>query len=369
MARYTDEQYYARFFNPAWSANIDYATGTVVVDGDIFYEAAVDITADASNARPGNDLRTDANPTGRWRLSTVPQDLGENRFITLEDTVNNYMVLYADEDSHGGMPMRRKVEAFGQRAIQEFSYDTFTVKEEEYEVLDSARYPFPLDLVELVGVFWLDEQGNQRPLQYRKRSSAPINPLQIGENITDSEGNIVNTRGEFMYEDDGSRSEGSTSTSVTRWNDTEQQRRREFFFDTTGTAGQFNYGNYYTYGNRYYIDPEIANRNGTYTINQADGILELDPGFVGEIIVVKYISDGLSNNLSEVKYHKFAEQSVYDYIYYHMIMNKSRVPANEKQRAQRASYASRRTAKLRLSNLSPNEMIQVLRRQSNWIKT
>ena len=345
-----DNSYYARFFGNGWSGTVAYQAGTVVSFMGSFYEAQSNVAAPAEGAV--NDNPTVA--TSVWTvLTNVPDELGGNRFITLEEAVNNYMVLYADEENHGGKAMRRKVEAFGQRAIQEFSYDTFRIKEEEYEVLDRAKFPFPQDLVEVVDVLWLDQiNGYLRPIPYRKNSGTPLSPTQ-------------DQTGEFLYDNNGERLYTTNgSETLDTYNEFDDQR--EF---SLRNGGGYNYGNYYTYGNRYYLDPERANRNGSYAINEMDGTIELDPSLMGEVIVVRYISDGLSSNIAEINFHKFAEQAVYDYIYWHMIMNKSRVPMNEKQRAQRAAYASRRTAKLRLSRLSPGELKQTLRNQTNWIKT
>ena len=94
------------------------------------------------------------------------------------------MVLYSDEDNHGGIALRRKVEAFAQRGIQEYSYDTFKVKDWEYEVIDRATFPMPIDYVELVGMNYVDENGVERWLSPRKNSSNPTSPLQFNNTLT-----------------------------------------------------------------------------------------------------------------------------------------------------------------------------------------
>ena len=129
--------------------------------------------------------------------STGPSELGNYQFITLEDIINNYMVLYSDEDNHGGMALRRKVEAFAQRGIQEYSYDTFKVKDWEYEVIDRATFPMPIDYVELVGINYVDEYGRERWLSPRKNSSNPTSPLQY-DNTPEWEEGIAYAEGTYV---------------------------------------------------------------------------------------------------------------------------------------------------------------------------
>ena len=321
--------------------------------GDSFYQAIVPIVGPV-------DINLDTPPQvpAQWGVVEVPEALGENRFVTLEDTINNYMVLYNDEDDHGGMMSRTKVEALAKRAVQEFSYDTFQVKEEEFELTDSAKAPLPQDFVELVDVLYVDSEGFQRPIPYRKDSTFAPSPVQ-----GDQQGQGF----EFVYDMNGDRviSDGG-SVSNNRFNDNNPYRRLAAGSDGSLRATGIGY---YVYGKRYYLETERVNSNGSYVLNNLDGTIELEPTLMGEIIVIRYISDGLSSDPAQIRYHKFAEDAIYNYIYYHSIKRKANVPANEKQLAQRAMYASKRTAKLRLSPISPTELLQTLRGQARWIRT
>ena len=359
MARtYRDEQYYARFFNNMWLIGTTYMNGDIVNLSETFYQANGNPPVGDS---PANQTVNPSDPNNRpyWIVVEVPQALGENRFITLEDTINNYIVLYNDEADHGGKMSRTKIEALAKRAVQEFSYDTFQVKEEEFELGDSAKYPLPQDFVELVDVLHLDANGFQRPIPYRKDSTFSTNYLQ---GVTTADGSNI----EYDYNDDGSRM-SMDSESNNRYNSNNPYRAR-----TANQGGgdiRATGIGYYVYGKRYYLETEHVNSNGSYVINGLDGTIELEPTLMGEVIVLRYISDGLSSDPSQIRYHKFAEDAIYNYIYYHSIVRKATIPANEKQRAQRAMYASKRTAKLRLSPISPTELLQTLRGQARWIKT
>ena len=352
--RFTDEQYYERFFgNDGWVFTNSYNQGDIVMYNGSYYQALENIVGPVDQT-----MGVPPDNAALWTLVQIPDALGENRFVTLEDTINNYMVLYNDEDDHGGMMSRTKVEALAKRAVQEFSYDTFQVKEEEFELSDSAKAPMPQDFVELVDVLRLDAEGFQRPIPYRKDSTYAPSPVQ---------GNNTGEGFEFVYDQDGNRviSDGG-SVSNNRYNSNNPYRRLAASNDGSLRATGIGY---YVYGKRYYLETESVNANGSYVINDLDGTIEFEPVLMGEIIIIRYISDGLSSDPAQIRYHKFAEDAVYNYIYYHSIKRKANVPANEKQLAQRAMYASKRTAKLRLSPISPTELLQTLRGQARWIRT
>ena len=69
-----------------------------------------------------------------------------------------------------------------------------------------------------------------------------------------------------------------------------------------------------------------------------------------------------------LKIHKFAEQAVLDYIYYHLIKNKRSTPANEKMRARKEYYNSKRQAKRRITPLTKENLLQVFKSDSKFIK-
>ena len=339
--------------------------------------------------------------------STGPSELGDNMFLTLEDLINNYMVLYSDDENHG-MTSKTKVEAFAKRAIQEYSYDTFRVKDWEYEVIDRATFPMPQDFVELVGINYVDRFGLERWLTPRKNSSNPRSPFQFQNTLIWNDTTIYNAGDPVRIQlggetservfisliDDNQNSEPSLTntdwqlgsgdsgyiynsdgnilfaedTSYTQVQYNEQNRTQNIL---GGQLNEDSYRNrsYGYYGKRFYADPELANANPTYYINERNGVIDLDPILIGEVINLTYVSDGMSDDPSEIKIHKFAEQGVYESIYYEMIARSSRVPANEKERAKRRMVAKTRQAKLRLMKLSPRDIIQTLRSQAKWIKT
>jgi hypothetical protein len=87
----------------------------------------------------------------------------------------------------------------------------------------------------------------------------------------------------------------------------------------------------------------------------------------GKNIVLHYISDGLGTD-EEMVVHKFAEEAMYKSIVYAIvsttISGQPLVPRFKKEK-----YAAIRQAKLRLSNLKIEELTQIMRGKSKWIKS
>ena len=63
-------------------------------------------------------------------------------------------------------------------------------------------------------------------------------------------------------------------------------------------------------GQRYGLDPQHAQINGTFYIDNATGFIHFSSDLSGDIITLKYISDGLGTN-DEMLVHKFCEEAVY----------------------------------------------------------
>ena len=88
---------------------------------------------------------------------------------------------------------------------------------------------------------------------------------------------------------------------------------------------------------------------------------------VSQIVSIKYISDGLATD-EESKIHKFAEEALYKYIAYAIVSTRPAIPEYIVQRYKKEARASKRNAKLRLSNIKLEELTQVMRGKSKQIK-
>ena len=121
------------------------------------------------------------------------------------------------------------------------------------------------------------------------------------------------------------------------------------------------------YGQQYGLDPQFSNVNGYFNINDRTNSISFSNDLVDKLIKFEYISDGLATD-EETKVPKLAEEALYAHISHAILA--SRINQNEYviQRLKRDRSAKLRNAKIRLSNLKLNELVQVMRGKSKWIK-
>mgnify|MGYP003673454832 CR=1 FL=1 len=119
-------------------------------------------------------------------------------------------------------------------------------------------------------------------------------------------------------------------------------------------------------GQRYGVEPSMAQGNGTYYIDELKGLVHFSSNVSGKTVILKYISDGLGSD-GEMVVHKFAEEAMYKCIAYAIlsttISGQQLVPRFKKEK-----FAAVRQAKLRLSNIKIEELTQLMRGKSKWIK-
>ena len=119
-------------------------------------------------------------------------------------------------------------------------------------------------------------------------------------------------------------------------------------------------------GNRYGLDPQYAQANGSFYIDNNSGKIHFSSNISGKTVVLDYISDGLGTD-NEMQVHKFAEEAMYKCIA-HAIISTSSFGQQLVPRLTKEKFAAVRKAKLRLSNIKLEEITQVLRGKSKQIK-
>ena len=118
---------------------------------------------------------------------------------------------------------------------------------------------------------------------------------------------------------------------------------------------------------RYGIDPQRAQTNGSFYIDELRGRIHFSSNVSGKTVILDYISDSLGTE-EEMQVHKLAEEAMYRYINYAIISNKSNIPEVIVRRANKEKIAAIRQAKLRLSNIKIEEITQIFRGKSKQIK-
>ena len=120
-------------------------------------------------------------------------------------------------------------------------------------------------------------------------------------------------------------------------------------------------------GSRYGLDPQHAQANGSFYIDDLSGKIHFSSNISGKTVILDYISDSLGTD-GEMQVHKFAEEAMYKCIAYAILSTRINVQEYIVQRYKKERFAAIRTAKLRLSNIKLEELTQILRGKSKQIK-
>lgn len=120
-------------------------------------------------------------------------------------------------------------------------------------------------------------------------------------------------------------------------------------------------------GRRYGISPEHAQNNGSFYIDNLKGYINFSSNISGKNVILDYISDSIGTD-GEMQVHKFAEDALYKSILCDIMSTRLNVPEYAIRRYKKDKSSSRRTAKLRLSNIKLEEITQIFRGKSKHIK-
>jgi hypothetical protein len=301
-----------------------------------------------------------ANPSDPDQLAygnTVENNYGGYAYITLNDIINNFMVAYVGQGKLIADVKRTDVIFHAKRGLQEFSYDTLkSVKSVEWNIPHSLSVPIPQDYVNYVRCSWVDRAGVKHIIYPTTLTSNPTQP-----NAQDFLGNP--TQDNFGNNIDG------TSLTDERWaiNSSGYLINNIALSRGDFAYGYNNYGYGGAYGRRYGGDPQYMNFNGTFTINERENKFSFSSDLVGALIILEYISDGLAYDM-DTKVPKLAEEAMYLHILHSILSVRASSPEYLVQRFKRERFAALRNAKIRLSNIKLEEITQVMRGKSKWIK-
>ena len=122
------------------------------------------------------------------------------------------------------------------------------------------------------------------------------------------------------------------------------------------------------WGERYGLNPETSQKNGWFTMNHREGKISFSSNLRDSLVIFEYISDGLAYD-QDMKVPKMAEEAVYAYVNHAVLSTKVNTPEYIVNRYRREKSAKLRNAKIRLSNIKLDEIVQVMRNKSKWIKS
>jgi hypothetical protein len=289
--------------------------------------------------------------------NVTEENYGSYAYISLNDIVNNFMVGYVGTGKLIGSVKRTDVIFHAKRSMQEFSYDTLkSIKSVELNIPHSLSIVIPQDYVNYVRISWIDQKGIKHIIY--PTNNMTINPY---------ENPVQDERGVQIQDNFGSNIEGDSLTEA-RWRQNNIERIQ---FDYNNFVGDWYNGDMWLqsawYGRRYGMDPQFGNVNGYFSINERENKISFSSDLVGKLIVLEYISDGLAYDLDS-RVPKLAEEAMYSYILHAIISTRINSPEYLVQRLKQEKNAKLRNTKIRLSNIKLEEITQVLRGQSKWIK-
>tara|TARA_R100001079_G_C4445368_1_gene150845 strand:- start:761 stop:1639 length:879 start_codon:yes stop_codon:yes gene_type:complete len=273
---------------------------------------------------------------------------GTYQFVTLSDIINAFEVIYVGEGKLIDKVNRLDISFHAQRALQELSFDTLkSIKSQEIELPPSLQMVLPQDYVNYVKITRADDAGIERIIYPAIHTS---NPTAISQ---DDNGDY-----QFTSTDLTLQAESNTWTNY-KASSPHEDNLDDFTYDDD----RYDFIN----GQRFGLNPQQAQVNGSFYIDENAGKIHFSSNLSGKIITLKYISDGLGTE-DEMKVHKFAEEAMYKHIAYSIVSNKIPFPEYVVQRLRKEKIAATRKAKLRLSNIKLEEIVQVLRGKSKHIK-
>lgn len=288
---------------------------------------------------------------------TVEENYGSYAYTKLNDVVNNFLVAYVGAGKLIPSVKRTDVLFHAKRAMQEFSYDTLkSVNSQELTIPHSLSVVLPQDFVNYVNLYWVDSQGAQHIIM--PANNLTSNPSELP--LQGSNGVPV--------QDNFNENIETTSIIEERWRTNFLKNEDQELLDSAIYGWEYYYGwPEFGYGQLYGLDPQYSNGNGYFTINNREGKISFSSNLVDKVIIFEYISDGLSTDV-ETRIPKLAEEAMYAYISHAVIASRINQPEYVVQRLKREASAKLRNAKIRLSNIKLNEIVQVMRGKSKWIK-
>ena len=292
--------------------------------------------------------------------NTTEENYGSYAYTSLNDIINNFMVAYVGKDKLIPSVKRTDVIFHAKRSLQEFSYDTLkSIKSQELTIPPSLSIVLPQDYVNYVKLAWIDGAGVKHPIY-------PTNNLTLAP----YESPVQDSRGLPIQDNFGDNIDAESITEK-RWRNNDLNS----LTNNINNGGNwidngYGYDNWLWYGyfgQRYGLDPQYANENGYFTINDREGKISFSSGMVGRLIIIEYVSDGLAYDL-DTKVPKLAEEAMYAHIIHAILALRINQPEYLISRFKQEKSAKLRNAKIRLSNIKLEEITQVLRGQSKWIK-
>ena len=282
---------------------------------------------------------------------------GSYSYTRLDDVIDNFLIAYVGAGKLIPSVKRTDVIFHAKRGLQEFSYDTLkSIKSQELTVPLSLTITMPQDYVNYTRFSWTDQMGVQHTIY-------PANELTLRPYSTPTQagdGSIV--------QDSNDNNTELTSQTTEAWNVNNPRKLSGAFLNDYNVADLY-WQNYYNnaLGQRYGLNPVTSQRNGWFIVDDRKGQFGFSSDLKEKLIIMEYISDGNAYDL-DARIPKMAEEALYAHIIYSILSTSVGVQEYIVQRFKKEKSAKLRNAKIRLSNIKLDQIVQVFRNQSKWIK-
>mgnify|MGYP003134425613 FL=1 len=292
-------------------------------------------------------------------------DHGSYRYIPLNEIIDSFAATYVGKGKLCEDVIFPDITFHAIRALQELSYDTLKcTKDWEVVVPSTLVLVMPLDYVNYVKLSWSDSNGIERIIYPMGKTSNPNNVSTLATPLVQDWGGWT-TDGTNTDLVDSESSDTNANYNAQSINEVYNQDA-DSVDDTVGDI----------IGGRYGLDPQYAQANGSFFIDESAGKFHFSSNIAGKTVILKYISDGLaatsntdqSISLANSMVPKLAEEAIYKHILYGLLSARSDSDPGMLALIKKERFAETRKAKLRLSNLKIEELTQILRGQSKIIK-
>jgi hypothetical protein len=277
----------------------------------------------------------------------TPEDAnwGSYQYISLEDIVNNFMLMYQGDHELMNNLNRYKVLFYAKRGIQELNYDAMKeIKVLQQSVGPNLKFVLPSDYVNWIRIS-LYKDGLIMPLteniqvnfakEYVQDNNYKVvvdqNGIVIEAQTSDLDHDRLNNIQKSIY-----LNPSSPYHNMWGW-----EYGGNWYFD-------------YAVGSRYGLNTETANQNPTlvYTC--------VAPPPRGKPVA--------STHDSAISVNKMFENYIYSFIKYSIVSNKLGVQEYVVARSRKEMTALLRNARIRISNIHPGRLLMNMRGQNKMIK-
>ena len=289
--------------------------------------------------------------------NVIQESRGGYEYTRLNDVIDNFLIAYVGTGKLIPSVKRSDVIFHAKRGLQEFSYDTLkSVRSQELTVNYALNVIIPQDYVNYVRLSWTDGLGVQHTIY-------PANELTTNPFASPVQDEV----GTPTQDSQDSNIDGTSQTEAAWASGDPRRINGAFSRDVTDASVLMNTPYDGMLGQRYGLEPQTSQKNGWFTINEREGVFSFSSELKDQLIVLEYISDGNAYDL-DARIPKMAEDALYSHIIYSILSTSVGIQEYIVRRFQKEKSAKLRNAKIRLSNIKLDQIIQVMRGKSKWIK-